>query len=307
MPKIQYQEIKFRPETLKLISICESILEEYDAQGFDMTLRQLYYQFVSRDIIANKQSEYKRLGSIVNDARLAGLIDWNSIVDRTRNLRTLTAWDNPEEIIENSAAGYHLDRWATQSVRPEIWIEKDALAGVFERVAHELDVPLFSCRGYTSQSEVWSAAQRMLRHEKGRNHDEGVKQLPFIIHFGDHDPSGIDMSRDIKERLAGFGGHLTFKRLALNMKQVEEYEPPPNPAKLTDSRCQGYMARFGDESWELDALEPQVLAELVREAILDVRDDVAWGEIEKRETEDKQILQQISDRYDDVTAFLEDE
>ena len=307
MPKIQYQEIKFRPETLNLINICESILEEYNAQGFDMTLRQLYYQFVSRDIIANKQSEYKRLGSIVNDARLAGLIDWNFIVDRTRSLRKLTDWDNPEEIIENSAKSYHLDRWANQTMRPEIWIEKDALAGVFQRVARTLDVPLFSCRGYTSQSEVWSASQRMLRHQKGINHAEGVKQLPYIIHFGDHDPSGIDMSRDIKERLAGFGVKLTFKRLALNMPQIEQYEPPPNPAKLTDSRCQGYMARFGDESWELDALEPQVLADLVLEAILDVRDESAWAEVEEREAEEKKILQRISDRYDDVRAFLEED
>lgn len=299
MPRIQYREIKFQPKTENLIHLCEQILEQYVSAGYDMTLRQLYYQLVSRDIIPNKQSEYKRLGSIVNDARLAGMLDWDHIVDRTRNLRRLSSWDSPDEIIKATSQSYHLDKWERQRYRPEIWIEKDALVGVFERVANELDVPLFSCRGYTSQSEVWGAAQRMI------NYQEIYEQKPYILHFGDHDPSGIDMSRDITERLQGFGVDLEFDRLALNMKQVDKYDPPPNPAKTTDSRFHGYIIRYGKESWELDALEPNVLAELVRDAVLSVRDDDIYDEDVERESEEREVLTKIHNKFEKVREYVE--
>jgi hypothetical protein len=124
-----YIEKKFSPRSMALIAKAEEICRGYAAQGFDLTLRQLYYQFVARDLLPNKQSEYKRLGSIVNDARLAGLLDWDYIVDRTRNLRGLSHWDSPHEVIRSAAAGYRTERWATQPHRVEVWIEKDALVG----------------------------------------------------------------------------------------------------------------------------------------------------------------------------------
>lgn len=303
MPKIAYISKKFRAPTLELIATCEAILTSYASQGYDMTLRQLYYQLVSRDIIPNRQKEYDRLGDIISNARLAGLIDWHHIVDRTRSLRKISAWESPEAIVGAVSQSYHLDRWANQSFRPEIWIEKDALAGVFDRVARELDVPLLSCRGYISQSEIWEAGQRMLRHQQGA----GIYQQPYIIHFGDHDPSGIDMSRDIQARLELFGVDLQFDRLALNMNQIEQYAPPPNPTKLEDSRAKGYIANFGYESWELDALEPTVLAGLVRNAILNITDPDALVDVTSREAADKATLQRISDRYDDVKSYLEGE
>ena len=300
MPKIKYKDFNFRTATLGIIAKANEIIAEYAAQGFDLTLRQLYYQFVSRDLIPNTQKDYKTLGSIVNDARLAGMIDWNAIVDRTRELRGLSHWSDPSQIVEACAAQFNTDRWATQKYRPEVWIEKDALVGVFERVCNELDVPLLSCRGYTSQSEMWGAAQRMLRHKRLS------QQTPYIFHFGDHDPSGKDMSRDITDRLEMFtGGTIRFERLALNMDQVEEYEPPPNPAKITDSRAQGYIAEFGDESWELDALEPSVLEELVREAINKVVDKDKMDEAIKEQVQHRENLKKIADNFEEVTEFVE--
>jgi len=158
--------------------------------------------------------------------------------------------------VDACARQFRIDKWATQPRRIEVWIEKDALVGVIEGVCTELDVPYFSCRGYTSQSEMWVGAQRLAAHWRK------AKQNPLILHFGDHDPSGIDMTRDIQARLQEFSfgtaGHpLELRRLALNMDQVELYGPPPNPAKLTDSRCEAYMEEHGNESWELDALEPR--------------------------------------------------
>ena len=147
MPKIAYIDKSFRDSTLGAIAQAETIIQEYQSQGFTLTLRQLYYQFVARDLIRNSQREYKRLGSIINDARLAGLIDWYSIEDRTRFLRGLNSWDSPEEIIQETASNYHRDRWNGQKWRPEVWIEKDALVGVIEGVCNELDIDYFACRG----------------------------------------------------------------------------------------------------------------------------------------------------------------
>jgi len=175
----------------------------------------------------------------------------------------------------------------------EVWIEKDALVGVFERVSQELDIGLFSCRGYTSQSEMWVAAQRLRRYEQ-------AGQEVVILHFGDHDPSGLDMTRDITDRLALFGANLDVRRLALTMDQVREYNPPPNPAKETDSRFTAYIQEYGDESWELDALPPDVLADLVRAEVDTLKDLDRWNAATSLEKSHKQTLAAVAESWDDV-------
>jgi hypothetical protein len=297
MPKICYVARKFATATLAVIKQANDIISEYVAQGYDLTLRQLYYQFVSRDFLANRQSEYKRLGSVINDARLAGLIDWDHITDRTRELRSLSHWDNPAEIVDAIAKQFRVDKWAEQPYRVEVWIEKDALVGVFERVCRELDLGLFSCRGYTSQSEMWAAAQRLRSYAK-------AKQKVVVLHFGDHDPSGIDMSRDIADRLTLFGAAVDVRRLALTMAQVRQYGPPPNPAKETDSRFAGYLEEYGSESWELDALEPDVLAGLVRGEVAKLQNAKLWKQTVAHEEKQKALLRAVSDRWDDVADMV---
>ena len=286
-----------QPASYALVQTCNKIIAEYQAQGFVLTLRQLYYQLVSRDIIANKQTEYKRLGSIVNDARLAGMIDWLAIEDRTRELRSLSRWDSPSDIIDAVAAQFHMDLWKGQKYRPEVWIEKDALVGVIEGVCNELDVPHFSCRGYTSQSEMWVGAMRLKKHVNAR-------QIPIIFHLGDHDPSGKDMTRDIFDRMQMFMGGTKLERLALNMEQVEKYNPPPNPAKLTDSRCAGYIAEFGDESWELDALEPSVIAALIRTNVMALVNKKVFKERLDERKKHRATLKQAADRWDEVEELV---
>ena len=295
--KIEYVKFNFAAKTISVIEQANQIIAAYAAQGYDLTLRQLYYQFVSRDLIANKQSEYKRLGSIINDARLGGLIDWNAITDRTRNLVDLAHWSNPAEIVEVCAQQFRNDKWADQCLRIEVWIEKDALSGVFNRVCNEEDIPYFSCRGYTSQSELWGAAMRHVRHQR-----RGQKVT--VLHFGDHDPSGIDMTRDITDRLHMFGADTTVERMALNMAQVEEYSPPPNPAKDTDSRFTGYSDIYGDESWELDALEPNVLAQLVRDRVEALKDADRWEESVKIEEKHRKDLTSVSNMWEYVVELV---
>lgn len=288
MSKIAYVKKRFSTATLDIIEKANEIIEEYQAQGFDLTLRQLYYQFVSRGYIANKQHEYSRLGSIINDARLAGLVDWDAIVDRTRFTRSLSHWNKPKDILEAAASSFRLDKWKNQDSRVEVWIEKDALVGVIEGVCNELDVAFFSCRGYVSQSEMWAAAQRLEAYS-----NRGY--YPHIIHLGDHDPSGIDMSRDIQDRLDLFTGHgvVQVNRIALTMTQVEEVEPPPNPAKLTDSRCNAYLEKYGDESWELDALDPVYLSDLIRRNVEMFINRELWDETLQEEQKHIDHLMQL--------------
>lgn len=317
MPLIAYESKKFQPATLDKIDQANAILASYRSQGYDLTLRQLYYQFVSRGLIPNKDSEYKKLGSVVNDARMAGMIDWNSIVDRTRNLRALPFWSGPEQIIDASAQSFMSPIWNPQPYYVEVWIEKDALVGVIERPCDDLRVPFFSCRGYTSQSEMWEAANRI-----GRKINQGKKAL--ILHLGDHDPSGIDMTRDIRERLTHFIAgnrqvHLgeavreaydrvyddfEVRRIALTMAQVNQFNPPPNPAKLTDSRGREYTAIYGYDSWELDALDPTTMGQLISDEVNGVIDHDVWTDSMEEEEEHRQALQLVSENWDDVVDFV---
>ena len=301
MPKIKYINRRFSAESLKMIDKANEIIAEYEAQGFQLTLRQLYYQFVARDLIPNNQKSYKNLGSVINDARLAGLIDWSHITDRTRSLKQNSHWRTPGDIINSAAASYRIDLWARQSYRPEVWIEKDALIGVIEDVCEQLDVPYFSCRGYTSQSEMWVGGQRIKSWVKSS------AQTPVIFHFGDHDPSGKDMTRDIVDRLELFTGGVKLERLALNMDQVERYSPPPNPAKITDSRSTAYIAEFGNESWELDALEPRVIADLITKSVDALKNKKVWKEDEKRMEEEKKLLEKAAEQWDMIAQRLEED
>ena len=292
-------EKKFADSSLAIIKQANAIIADYAAQGFRLTLRQLYYQFVARDLIANTQRSYKRLGNIISEARLAGLVDWDAIEDRTRNLETNPHWRDPASIIAAAADSFRLDKWENQDYRVEVWIEKEALIGVVERICRRLDVDFFACRGYVSQSEQWAAGKRFAAYR-----DRG--QDVVMLHLGDHDPSGIDMTRDNDTRLGMFAREdVTVRRLALNFDQIETYGPPPNPAKLADSRYETYFGRYGAESWELDALDPNVIQELIGEAVIEYRDEDAWRVMTERERGERAQLADVTRRWGDVLAYLE--
>lgn len=282
-----YLPKRFSEDSLKVIGAANHIIDEYSAKGYSLTLRQLYYQFVARGWLPNKQASYDRLGSLISDARLAGLVSWTAIEDRTRNLRGVTTVRDPAQAVQAAREGYALDLWQDQPFRPEVWIEKDALVGVISGICARLRVDFFACRGYNSQSEQWRAGMRFADYIRRG-------QRPIVFHLGDHDPSGIDMTRDNQDRLSLFAGTpILVQRLALNMSQVEQYDPPPNPAKLTDSRAAGYVEKYGDSSWELDALDPEVIARLIEDAVSKVRDEAKWSEALAREVADKDELDLI--------------
>ena len=287
----------FTRKSEALIEHANDIIDEYATQGFKLTLRQLYYQFVARDLLPNTMQSYKRLGNVVSDARLAGRIDWDAIEDRTRNLKSITHWDDPEEIIEGAADSYRIDKWQDQENRVEVWIEKEALVGVIERVCKAYDVAWFACRGYVSQSEQYKAGMRFLEYRE-------QEQQTVILHLGDHDPSGIDMTRDNLERLSMFSYYnVKVKRIALNSDQVKKYKPPPNPAKLTDSRAGQYIRRYGSNSWELDALDPTVIQNLIEDEIKELLDAETYGEYKAKETKQREQLRVMSMHFDEIAEF----
>lgn len=303
MPRIAYVEARnFKPDTLAIITMADQIATDYKRRGFNLTLRQLYYQFIARDFFPNSEKSYDKLGRIVNDARLAGLMDWHHVEDRGRESHGAD-WlghepDEQAELIRQAQYGYSLDLWEGQPRRIEVWVEKQALEEVAERAANSYRVGYFACKGYVSQSEMWTAGRRL------RDADL-AGQEPLVLHLGDHDPSGIDMTRDIRDRLSMFAETpIEVRRIALNMAQIDELNPPPNPAKVTDSRFAEYLANYGPESWELDAVSPEALVELIQAEIAGELDHDAFNAQVRRERKGRAAFDDIADRWDEVTDFL---
>lgn len=272
-----------------MIAELEAIVDKYQRQGYMLTVRQLYYQCVVANLVPNTERSYKMITGLVNDARLAGLIDWDAIEDRTRAFINRPSWRSPKEIVESCAYQFHMNMWENQPSKVFVIVEKEALVSVFNNVCRKLDVPLLAARGYPSVSVVRDFCAGALQ-----NCDRAV-----ILHFGDHDPSGIDMTRDLRDRieLLGQGADVEIERLALNMDQIEEKQPPPNPAKVTDSRFDDYARKYGGSSWELDALEPAYLEEIAEENIRRYIDEDAWeervGEIETGKATIRKIAEKM--------------
>lgn len=197
------------------------------------------------------------------------------------------------ETLKVKVAHYRIDRWLDQPRYVEVMVEKQALEGVLVPVCRDLDVPFTANKGYSSSSAMYEASKRFLERA------QQDKEL-FVLYLGDHDPSGIDMTRDVIDRLTlflGASGDIEVNRLALNMDQVEELNPPENPAKITDSRARAYIAEFGRSSWELDAIEPKRLASLVRTAVTGLLDRKRWKASGERQDGMRKELLKFADDY----------
>lgn len=292
--KEQYGEvIKFHRKSMELIEKCDVIVTEYVQQGFRLTIRQLYYQLVARGFVENTVRSYENVQSLMTNARLAGMIDWDAIEDRTRAFIARPHWSSGQQILYGASRGYHEDLWGEQETRVFVIVEKEALAGVLERVCHEYDLPLLPARGYPSASTLREFAKERIM---------GATRQIVVLHLGDHDPSGIDMTRDLIDRLNLFTRdrvEIDLQRIALTMAQIEEVQPPANPAKSTDARFEAYRALYSDESWELDALSPAYLHKLVEDNVLPHIDQEAWQHTKDRIARVKARIADIADNFED--------
>jgi hypothetical protein len=297
MPKIAYIHHNFRISSRAHIHHANRIIAELAADDLKPTVRQIYYQFVKDKIIANNVKEYDNLQSLLNKARLAGFIDWDSIEDRTRELNKFYFSDigTPQGVLRSAIGGHEVDSWGDQENYVEVWVEKQALIGIIDKACTPWRVPYYASKGYNSQSEQWNSGQRFI--DKIR-----AGKRVILVNLGDHDPSGLDMTQDNIGRLTDFIVHeignvekFELRRIALNMDQIQKYELPPDPAKKSDVRYKKYARKHGDGSWELDALNAKMLMKLTADEIKSHIDFYVWKESEKREEREKQIFKDAAD------------
>jgi hypothetical protein len=290
--KEQFIDVNFNETDLKLISVSNRIIERYAAQGYDLSLRQLYYQLVSRNVIPNSTYAYERLGKVVTDARMAGLIDWAMIVDRGRQTQGWKKYSSPGKAMQSMIKTFRLNRWTKQPFYIEVMVEKQALEGVLTPICGHWGISFTANKGYSSASALYSTAKRLAKKA------EAGKQV-VVLYLGDHDPSGIDMTRDLRDRLSLFARTvIDVKRLALNMSQVERLNLPPNPAKMSDSRAPDYVEKFGTSSWELDAMPPRVMSNVISAAVERRLDRKAWDEDGEREKRAVELLKKAVHNID---------
>ncbi len=305
MPFLQeYRPHRFNGSARKTVDQALLIVEEMQTSGYTLTLRQLYYQFVGRGLMENNEKQYKRLGRLVTHAREAGEMDWFAIEDRGRQCNQRYDEEDPAAVLEDIEFQLSLNMWYRQDNYLEVWVEKQALEAVVSRPCEALHVTHMACKGYLSASESWRAGMRF-RHAL----NNGKKCT--LVHLADHDPSGLNMTEDNADRLRMFAEEqgIEVRRIALNMDQVEQYNPPPNPAKETDSRAKGYVKKFGPHSWELDALTPGTIEQLITDTIEEYRDKDVWNKTLEEQDEKRRTsgLVALSEHWDKVFEFLTDE
>lgn len=263
------------------------ILEEYRSEWYVLTLRQLYYQLVVKWIIPNKQAEYAKLSNILKKGRMAWIVDRDIIEDRIRRPK-LPYWSRDiNDAINDVVDQYRLDRMMWQDKYIEVWVEKDALSWVLYRITEKYHIRLMVNRGYSSCSAMYDAYRRM-KAQHSENH---------IIYLWDHDPSGLDMVRDIEERLEEFGTYVTVHHLGITQEQIKAFNPPPNPAKFSDPRADWYIRNYGKVSWEVDALPPKELLKILENKIISMIDIEKYRSVLKQEEEDKQRLIDMMDKW----------
>lgn len=289
--KQAFEKVTLNKSSRAFLETVNGIISDYAAQGYTLTLRQLYYQLVSRDLIANKVTEYNKLSRVLTKARMSGLVDWSAIEDRLRVPKRLPAWESPKEILESAAKQFALDKLEGQDVHVEVWVEKDALSQIVERIANKYHVRTLVNRGYGSVSAIYAAYRRFK-----------YKDTVRVLYLGDHDPSGLDMVRDIRDRINFMLDHDTItdfeiEAIALTRDQINQYNPPTNPAKFSDPRGTGYVNKHGRYSWEVDALEPKVLSEIIEKNIVKHLDLKKFDSIKIVEDLHKIKLEKIANDY----------
>lgn len=295
--KIKYRDVRLSKANKERLAVINSIIAQYQSEGYILTLRQLYYQLVSRDIIPNKLAEYSKLSTLLKEGRMGGIVDWSAIEDRLRRPSSPSCWDSPKVAMQAIVDQYRRPRMDGQLKYVEVWVEKDALSGVLKRVTHKYGIPILVNRGYSSASAMFDAYKRFEDHLEDNEH--GLKSV-VILYLGDFDPSGMDMIRDISSRTIEFaekrfGDDFPFeiKPIALTREQIYQYNPPPNPAKRTDPRSANFIADHGTTSWEVDALPPNILNQVLDDAICNEIDLDMYNEIVDSEEAEIDQLREI--------------
>jgi hypothetical protein len=248
--------IKRRRATKNEVQLRRDSLFEIVEAMKPMTVRQVFYQASVRGIVEKSEAGYNKVQTDLVLMRKAGVLPYGWLADSTRWQRKPRTFHSVEQALVETARFYRKALWADIDAYVEVWLEKDALAGVVDDVTDMFDVPLMVARGYASLSFLHSAAE----------HIRDLDVPAYIYHLGDFDPSGVNAGEKIEETLRAMApaAEIHFERLAVTPEQIKDWNLPSRPTKASDSRAKN----FGDISVELDAIDPDSLRELVADAIV---------------------------------------
>jgi hypothetical protein len=255
------------------------------AEQAPMSVRQVFYQAETRGLVPKTEGAYKNVVCrLLAKMRLEGELPFDWIADGTRWMRKPTTFGSLNHAVGNIISTYRRALWDNQDAYIEVWIEKEALAGVVVDVTAEWDVPLMVTRGYPSISYLYSAAENI----------EAQGRPCFVYYFGDLDPSGVDIARNVQARLEEFAptADLTFERVGVTTEQVELWNLPTRPTKGSDTRAKGFTGR----SVELDAIPPDTLRGLVEGRIVGHVDVDAYNVVRMAEREEQDLLRRLLNR-----------
>jgi hypothetical protein len=286
--------------------IVEASLKAFEQYDTAITLRQLYYRLVSKLLIPNTINSYKRLSRIMVKAREVGDVPINCLEDRSRRIlgRGDVGSRSAEEYLkdklsslQDSWKSFTLPMWDDQPNYILISLEKDALSRLVSRIANFYSVRTFPTRGYPSFSYVHRMAKYIRTKQAGKK--------TFLLYFGDFDPSGVDIERDLSERLQKYGANdFEVHRVALTSEQIKNYNLPPMPVKRSDARADNFLAIHGDKAVELDALDPNLLQKTVAESI-EARIDKKLWHAKLRKIEE--LKKWIRAKLEDIENIIESE
>jgi hypothetical protein len=251
-----------------------------------MTQRQLFYRLVSQGVIDKTEAQYQTtVIRLTNEMRLSGAMDAGWIADNTRWMRKPNTHSSLQNALRETARTYRRSVWDEQDVYVEVWLEKDALAGVLVDVTAAWDVPLMVTKGFASLSFLYGAAETI------RDRDKPT----FLYYFGDHDPSGVDIPRQVERRLREFAPNadITFKRIAVNPDQIERWKLPTRPTKKTDSRSKN----FEGDSVEVDAIPSRDLRQLATDCIVGHIDPHVYANLQKVERSERETLRTFMEAW----------
>jgi len=262
-----------------------------------VTLRQIHYQLVSKGLMDNTTSEYTMLSKRLKYARIDGLIPWEAIEDRTRRAFLNEGWEDKDKFVaterDDFLVGYRRDLQQGQENYIEIWLEKDALAGIFERIIGPLCIPLCPTRGFSSVTFLRDLRNRILTSQK-------MGQRTTMLYFGDFDPSGKEMLPSMQITLEDDLGleNINYDPIALIEEQIEEYDLPVKmgAAKKTDSRYKKFVKKYGPRAVELDALSPKILREIIQRTMGKYLDLSKLEQHLEEERKEKLILREFKQK-----------
>ena len=277
----------FKRKTRKLAWECWHVV--HDMQP--VTVRQVYYQIVSRGMLPNVSETYRKVEYVLVQLRENNLLPYEFIVDRGRSPHFVNTWDNLGAYLDTISVAYKKNLWMSQDDHVEIWLEKDALVGVIEPVTNEYLVGLYPTRGYPSLSFIYQAAETLRRVQEN-------DKIVYIYYVGDFDPSCMGIEAFIKNTLEDHGITFNFTRIAILPEDIERYDLPPLLAKVQDPNFKAFSAQYGTQAVELDALPPEVLRQRVKESILNHISVREWNDIQQTQTLENESLNEVLVKID---------